>query len=64
MTPARVEWRCGTCGKLLGVHRGLRIEIKHEQSFYMVTGTVCAVCRGCRSANYAESGAPDARLAG
>jgi len=41
------EWRCRSCGTLLGVERQGRMHLKYKMVQYVVTGTVTAVCRRC-----------------
>lgn len=64
LSPHRNEWRCVECGKLLGVQFGNRMEIRHKDAFYIVSGTICGVCRGCRTANHASSATAALRQAG
>ena len=53
---AGVEWRCSSCGKLLGVSRDdcmhLRFARGHE---YFVAFPVVATCRGCGALNQAQT---------
>lgn len=50
------EWRCSSCGKLLGVFRDggmhLRFARSHE---YVVTLPVIATCRGCGALNQSQT---------
>ena len=50
--PARDEWRCHCCGKLLGIPQGeeMHIRIKSCQE-YLVAYPVTAKCHGCGSLN-------------
>ena len=45
--PNEREWRCGTCGTLLGVERQGRMFLKYKTAQYIVTGPIMAVCRRC-----------------
>ena len=46
------EWRCQSCGKLLGVDNGrqMHIRLKHRQE-YLVSYPVTATCPGCGTLN-------------
>lgn len=42
------EWRCGRCGKLLGLISGARLHIASARGHdYMVSLPVSGTCRGC-----------------
>ena len=49
--PHEHEWRCRTCGTLLGVERQGRLHLKYKSAQYVVTGPVTAICRRCESTN-------------
>ena len=54
------EWRCGRCGKCLGLchpdHVHLRFSRGHE---YLVGYPVTATCRGCGTLNRRDGDRPD-----
>jgi hypothetical protein len=43
------EWRCSSCGTLLGLERRGRLHLKYKTAQYIVQGLVMAVCRRCAS---------------
>lgn len=45
------EWRCRRCGKLLGVHRGGKLQMRFKDHEYLVSLPVEATCRGCGTHN-------------
>lgn len=46
------EWRCRDCGKLLGVLRGGRLEMRWSRGDQCLVGfPVTATCRGCGAMN-------------
>jgi hypothetical protein len=52
LTPARREWRCFKCKKLLGVITGPRLHVQSVRGdHYLVGYPVTTVCRGCRALN-------------
>ena len=53
------EWRCRTCGTLLGVERHGRLHLKYKSAQYVVTGAVTAVCRRCETTNESVSPRPE-----
>ena len=50
-TTHRIDWRCRTCGGLLGVQRDGRLHIKRRGAQYAVRGEVLAVCPRCAELN-------------
>jgi len=58
------EWRCRSCGKLLGCFRDGRLHLRfgggHE---YLVGFPVTSVCRGCRALNELRDATPVTALA-
>lgn len=53
-----VEWRCRSCGALLGVRRGNRIDLRYKTARYSVRGEVRMTCRRCSTFNSASSVQP------
>lgn len=49
--PAAREWRCRSCGLLLGVAQGREIEIRYKDARYLVDGAVRTCCRRCGETN-------------
>lgn len=49
--PAGAEWRCLECGKLLGVRRGGKLQVRVHGHDYLVSLPVEATCRGCATFN-------------
>lgn len=50
--PARDEWRCHCCGKLLGIPMGEEMHIKIKSCpEYLVAYPVTAKCHGCGTLN-------------
>jgi hypothetical protein len=47
----RAEWRCLECGKLLGVRRGAKLQVRVQGHDYLVSLPVEACCRGCGTHN-------------
>lgn len=45
------KWRCRSCGLLLGIAQGQRVEIRYKDARYLAYGGVCAVCRRCGETN-------------
>ena len=46
------EWRCGKCGKLMGVHNGARLHIRYAKGHeYLVSVPATGTCRGCGTLN-------------
>lgn len=45
------EWRCRRCGKLLGVRRGGKLQMRFKDHEYLVSLPVEATCRGCGTYN-------------
>lgn len=45
------EWRCRSCGTLLGVARQGKLRLKYKTAQYVVTGPVTAICRRCSELN-------------
>ena len=43
------EWRCPTCGTLLGVAANGRIEIRYKTASYVVAGELTTRCRRCNT---------------
>jgi RNase P subunit RPR2 len=41
------EWRCLKCGKLLGVRRGGKLQVRLQGHHYLASLPVEATCRGC-----------------
>ena len=54
-TPVR-EWRCRSCGALLGVCRGDAVEVRYKAAAYVVRGELTAVCRRCGTTNRFNTG--------
>jgi hypothetical protein len=49
------EWRCGRCGKLLGVVDDGRLHLRFARGHeYLVGFPATSVCRGCRTLNEAK----------
>lgn len=47
------EWRCPTCGTLLGVGQDGQIEIRYKTASYIVVGELSTRCRRCNTpSNY------------
>jgi hypothetical protein len=50
--PHGVNWRCSTCGSLLGRRVGNRLLIRFSRGHqYTLEGPVTAVCRCCKALN-------------
>jgi hypothetical protein len=48
----RKEWRCTSCGKLLGVLRDGRLHLRFARGHeYLVGFPATSVCRACRALN-------------
>ena len=46
------EWRCNSCGKLLGLLRSDRLHLRFARGHeYLVTLPATSICRGCRALN-------------
>jgi len=45
------EWRCLECGKLLGVRRGGKLQVRVQGQDYLANLPVEATCRGCGQFN-------------
>ena len=45
------KWRCRSCGLLLGICRGARVEIRYKDCRWIAYGEVCAICRRCGDTN-------------
>lgn len=46
------EWRCTSCGKLLGLLRDGRLHLRFARGHeYLVGFPATSVCRGCRTLN-------------
>ena len=41
------EWRCRSCGALLGVARGGEVEVRYKTAAYRVRGELTTHCRRC-----------------
>jgi hypothetical protein len=52
--PTLHQWRCCSCGTLLGVERQGRLHLKYKSAQYVVTGMVTSVCRRCDTTNQIE----------
>lgn len=53
----RREWRCTSCGKLLGVLNRDRLHIRFARGHeYLVGFPATTVCRGCRTLNELGTG--------
>lgn len=50
------EWRCRSCGALLGVCRGDAVEVRYKTAAYVVRGELTAVCRRCGTTNRFNTG--------
>lgn len=61
-TMTEEEWRCRSCGTLLGVRRAERIHVKHKRAQLVVRGHVMAVCPRCAELNEADSASASADL--
>lgn len=58
------QWRCSSCGLLLGMRTGGEIEVRYKDARYVVSGTVRASCRRCGTDNVVRaSSAPQPRSA-
>jgi len=62
--PSLHQWRCRTCGTLLGVQRDGRLHLKYKSAQYIVTGTVAGICRRCDTTNEIVCRAEDASARG
>ena len=47
----KAEWRCLECGKLLGVRRGGKLQVRVQGHDYLANLPVEATCRGCGTFN-------------
>ena len=45
------EWRCTSCGALLGVARGSEVEVRYKTAAYRVRGELTTHCRRCGTLN-------------
>ena len=53
---ADADWRCTSCGKLLGVCRSGRMHLRFTRGHeYLVGFPVQATCRGCGTLNQATA---------
>ncbi len=48
---APAEWRCLECGKLLGIRRAGKLQVRQHGHDYLVSLPVEATCRGCGAFN-------------
>ncbi|MCC6644567.1 MAG: hypothetical protein IT374_03220 [Polyangiaceae bacterium] len=58
------EWRCRSCGTLLGVERQGKMHLKYKTAQYVVTGPVTAICRRCSELNEITCAPADAAASG
>jgi len=48
------EWRCSSCGNLIGIIKDHRVSIRFKKIQYIVTlikGSILNVCRNCSTIN-------------